>query len=214
MWSSRVDAPRAYLAALARLGRRPAAYVSASAIGYYGTSRTATFTETAPPGDDFLARLCVAWEAEADTAGSALGMRVAKVRTGLVLGAGGGVLGKLLPIFRLGLGGVIGSGRQWYSWIHLEDQIGIYLLAIDGAAGALNAVAPNPVTNREFTRALAAAVSRPALFPVPALAATLLFGEGAYVVTEGQRVLPDATRSAGYTFRHPTLDEALRSLMH
>jgi uncharacterized protein len=211
--SSRVDAPRAFLTALAKRDRRPSAYISASAVGYYGTSRTATFTETSSPGDDFLARVCVAWEAEADTA-SALGMRVAKIRTGLVLGADGGVLGKLLPLFRLGLGGVIAGGRQWNSWIHLEDQIGIYLLAIDGAAGALNAVAPNPVTNREFTHALAAAVSRPALFPVPALAATLLFGEGAYVITEGQRVLPDATRSAGYAFRHPTLDEALRSLLN
>ncbi|MDB5092326.1 MAG: hypothetical protein JWO85_427 [Candidatus Eremiobacteraeota bacterium] len=213
MWSSRVDAPRAYLAALARLDRRPAAYVSASAIGYYGTSRIATFTETSSSGDDFLARLCVAWEAEADTAGSTLGMRVAKVRTGLVLGADGGVLGKLLPVFRLGLGGAIAGGRQWCSWIHLEDQIGIYLLAIDGAAGALNAVAPNPVTNRDFTRALAAAVGRPAIFSVPAFAATLLLGEGAYVITEGQRVLPDAARSAGYMFRHPTLDPALRSLL-
>jgi uncharacterized protein (TIGR01777 family) len=212
--SSRVDAPRTFLTALGRLDLRPSAYVSASAIGYYGTSRTATFTETAPPGDDFLARLCVAWEATADTAGSALGMRVTKVRTGLVLGTDGGVLGKLLPLFRLGLGGVIAGGRQWNSWIHLEDQIGIYLLAIDGAAGVLNATAPNPVTNREFTHALAAAVGRPAFFPVPALAATLLLGEGAYVITKGQRVLPDATRSAGYTFRHPTLEEALRSLLH
>ncbi len=213
MWTSRVDAPRAYLAALAGIAERPSAYVSASAIGYYGTSRTATFTETARPGDDFLARLCVAWEAQADAAGATLGLRVAKVRTGLVLAKGGGVLGKLLPVFRLGLGGVVAGGRQWYSWIHLEDQIGIYLLAIDGAAGVLNATAPNPVTNREFTRALAGAVGRPALIPLPAFGAALLLGEGAYVITEGQRVLPDATRSAGYTFRHPTLHEALRSLM-
>jgi uncharacterized protein (TIGR01777 family) len=213
MWSSRVDAARAFLAGLDGLDERPSAYVSASAIGYYGASRIATFTETSPPGDDFLARLCVAWEATADTAFSTLGMRVTKVRTGLVLGTDGGVLGKLLPIFRLGLGGVIAGGRQWNSWIHLEDQIGIYLLAIDGAAGVLNATAPNPVTNREFTHALASAVGRPALFPVPGFAARLLFGEGAYVITQGQRVLPDATRSAGYTFRHPTLDEALRSLL-
>jgi uncharacterized protein (TIGR01777 family) len=214
MWSSRVDAPHAFLAALEGLDQRPSVYVSASAIGYYGTSPIATFTEKSPPGDDFLARLCVAWEAQADVAESMLGMRVAKVRTGLVLGPDGGVLGKLLPLFRLGLGGVIAGGRQWNSWIDLEDQIGIYLLAIDGAAGVLNATAPNPVTNREFTHALAAAVGRPAFFPVPALAATLLLGEAAYVITEGQRVLPDATRSAGYAFRHPTLDEALRSLLH
>ena len=212
MWTSRVDAPRAFLDALAAQPVRPRAYVSASAIGYYGISRTATFTESSPPGDDFLARLCTAWEATADTA-SALGMRVAKVRTGLVLGTGGGVLGKLLPVFRFGLGGVVGSGAQWYSWIHLEDEIGIYLHALDGASGALNATAPNPVTNAEFTRALARAVRRPALFPVPSPAAALLLGEGAYVITEGQRVLPAATQASGYAFRHPELDEALRSLL-
>jgi uncharacterized protein (TIGR01777 family) len=154
----------------------------------------------------------VAWEAEADRA-AALGMRVAKVRTGLVLGSDGGVLAKLLPLFRRGLGGVVASGAQWYSWIHVDDQIGILLHAIDGAAGVLNATAPNPVTNREFTRALARAVHRPAFFPVPAFAAALLLGEGGQVITEGQRVLPQRTQETGYVFRHPDLDEALRSLV-
>jgi uncharacterized protein (TIGR01777 family) len=212
MWSSRVDAPRAYLEALARTGRRPQAYVSGSAIGYYGTSRTATFTESSPPGTDFLGRLCVAWEAEADRA-AALGMRVAKLRTGLVLGLGGGVLGKLLPIFRLGLGGAIASGEQWYSWIHIDDEIGIALHAIDGADGVLNVTAPEPVTNRDFTRALACAVHRPALAPVPRFAAKLMLGEGEVAITEGQRVLPERTMATGYVFRHPELNEALRSLL-
>jgi uncharacterized protein (TIGR01777 family) len=212
MWSSRVDAPRAYLEALARIGRRPQAYVSGSAIGYYGTSRTATFTEASPPGTDFLGRLCVAWEAEADRA-AALGMRVAKLRTGLVLGLGGGVLGKLLPIFRLGLGGVIASGEQWYSWIHIDDEIGIALHAIDGVDGVLNATAPEPVTNRDFTRALARAVHRPALAPVPRFGAKLMLGEGEVAITEGQRVLPERTIATGYVFRHPKLNEALRSLL-
>ena len=153
---SRVDLPNAFLSALERAAQRPRAYVSASAIGYYGMSRTATFTETSPAGDDFLARICLAWETEAARA-AALGMRVAVVRTGLVLGRDGGALAKLLPLFRSGLGGPLASGEQWYSWIHLDDQIGIYLLAIDGYAGALNATAPEPVRNRDFTRALATA---------------------------------------------------------
>jgi uncharacterized protein len=212
MWSSRVDATRAYLDALARTDRRPQAYVAGSAIGYYGTSRTATFTESSPPGDDFLGRLCVAWEAAADRA-AGLGMRVAKLRTGLVLGTGGGVLGKLLPVFRLGGGGVIASGRQWQSWIHMDDEIGIALHAIDGVEGVLNATAPAPVTNAEFTRALGRAVHRPAIVPVPAFAMTLMLGEGAFAVTEGQRVLPERTLATGYVFRHPDLDEALRSLL-
>jgi uncharacterized protein (TIGR01777 family) len=212
MTESRVDAPRAYLAALASSGGLPAAYVSASGIGYYGISRTATFTETSPPGNDFLAQLCVRWEAEADRAAS-LGMRVTKVRTGLVLGAGGGVLGKLLPLFRAGLGGVVASGAQWYSWIALADQVGIYLHAVDGAAGVLDATAPNPVTNRDFTRALARAVGRPALLPVPAFGPALLLGEGAYAVNEGQRVLPERTLATGYVFQFPELDGALRAAL-
>jgi uncharacterized protein (TIGR01777 family) len=209
---SRIDLPRAYLAALAAVTPRPTAYVSASAIGYYGISRTATFTETSPPGTDFLAQVCIGWEAEAAHARD-LGLRVAVVRTGLVLGRNGGALAKLLPLFRLGLGGPVASGEQWYSWIHLEDQVGIYLHAIDGYDGVLNATAPNPVTNRAFTRALATAVGRPAILPAPAFALNLVFGEGAYVVTEGQRVLPEAALAAGYTFRYPEIGAACASLV-
>lgn len=209
---SRVDLPHAFLSALERADRRPAAYVSASAVGYYGTSRTATFTETSAPGDDFLARVCVAWEGEA-TRARALGMRVAIVRTGLVLGRDGGALGQMLPLFRTGLGGPLASGEQWNSWVHLDDHIGIFLLAIDGYAGTLNSTAPNPVTNREFTRALAAAVHRPAVLPAPAFALKLAFGEGASVLTEGQRVLPEATLAAGYEFRHHEIAEACASLI-
>ncbi|HWT05721.1 MAG TPA: TIGR01777 family oxidoreductase [Xanthomonadales bacterium] len=212
MWSSRVDAARAYLEALADVHPRPQAYVGGSAIGYYGTSRTATFTESSPPGDDFLGKLCAAWEAQADGA-AALGMRVAKLRTGLVLGRGGGVLGKLLPIFRLGGGGVIATGKQWYSWIHMDDEVGIALHAIDGVEGVLNASAPQPVTNADFTHALGHAVGRPTIVPVPGFAATLMLGEGAVAVTEGQRVLPERTLATGYVFRHPELTEALRSLL-
>jgi uncharacterized protein (TIGR01777 family) len=212
MTTSRVDLPHAYLDALAEAEPRPRTYVSASAIGYYGTSRTDTFVESSPSGDDFLARLCVAWEAQADRA-AALGMRVAKVRSGLVLGPEGGVLGKLLPLFRLGLGGVVATGEQWYSWIHADDQVGIYLAALDGTDGVLNATAPNPVINRDFTRALGRAVGRPTLLPVPAFAGALLLGDGAVAINEGQRVLPERTLASGYVFRHPDLDEALRSLL-
>jgi uncharacterized protein (TIGR01777 family) len=210
--SSRVDLPRAFLTALERADRRPRAYVSASAVGYYGMSRTATFTESSPPGDDFLARVCTAWEAQASHA-SSLGMRVAVVRTGVVLGRDGGALAKLLPLFRSGLGGPLASGEQWTSWIHLDDHIGIYLLAIDGYAGALNATAPEPVTNRDFTRALAAAVHRPAVLPAPEFALKLAFGEGASILTEGQRVLPEAPLAAGYTFRYPTIAAACAALV-
>jgi len=210
--NSRVDLPRAFLSALERVERRPNVYVSASAIGYYGMSRTATFTESSPPGDDFLARVCAAWEAEAMHAGS-LGMRVAIVRTGVVLGRDGGALAKLLPLFRSGLGGPLASGEQWTSWIHLDDHIGIFLLAIDSYTGALNATAPAPVTNRDFTRALAAAVHRPALLPAPEFALKLVFGEGASILTEGQRVLPEAALAAGYTFRYPDIAAACAALV-
>ena len=195
----------------ARHGRaHPRTYVSASAVGYYGIA-TATFTESSPPGDDFLARVCVDWEAEAQRARD-LGMRVAIVRTGLVLGRGGGALAPLLPVFQAGLGGTVASGEQWYSWIHLADEIGIYLLAIDSYDGVLNATAPNPVRNREFTQALARSLHRPAILPVPAFALQMLFGAGATIATEGQRVLPQAPLAARYAFRYPAIDEALSAL--
>lgn len=209
---TRIDLPHAFLSALERVDRRPRAYVSASAIGYYGLSRTATFDETSPPGDDFLARVCVDWEAEAERA-QALGLRVAIVRTGVVLGRGGGALAMLTPLFRSGLGGPVASGEQWFSWIDLDDHVGIMLLAIDGYAGVLNATAPQPVTNAEFTRALGAAVHRPAVLRVPAFGLRLLYGDGATMLTEGQRVLPAAALAAGYSFRRPEIAGALRALV-
>lgn len=209
---SRVDAVHALVAALGAVVKRPAAYISASAVGYYGTSEDATFDENSPPGSDFLADVCVAWEGAADRA-ALLGMRVAKVRTGLVLGTDGGALAKLLPIFKLGAGGVVASGRQWYSWIHIDDQVAIYLQALGGVDGVLNATAPNPVRNRDFTRALAATLHRPAILPVPALAVGALLGDAAAVVTQGQRVLPARTIERGYRFKYETVDSALRALL-
>jgi uncharacterized protein (TIGR01777 family) len=209
---SRTEVPRQYLAALATHAQRPAQYVSASAVGYYGTSRTATFVESDGPADDFLARVCAEWESDADRAHD-LGMRVAKIRTGIALGSDGGALAKLLPLFRLGAGGVVASGDQWYSWIHIRDLIGIYLRAIDGYDGALNATAPVPVTNRDFTTALAKALHRPAFIPTPAFAIQLMLGEGACIVTEGQRVLPEATLASGYHFKYTHIDESLNAIV-
>jgi len=210
--SSRVDATRALVDRLAGLRARPKIYVSASAVGYYGASETATFTESSPPGGDFLAQVCDGWEREASRAGE-LGMRVACIRTGIVLGPDGGALARLLPIFKLGLGGVIGNGRQWNSWIHIDDVVGIYLLAIDRAEGALNATAPEPVRNVDFTWALASALHRPAFLPVPAFALRAILGEGASILTTGQSVLPEHTLSLGYAFRFPQIGPALASAL-
>jgi hypothetical protein len=207
---SRVDATRALVDRLAQARARPKVYVSASAVGYYGAGETATFTESSPSGNDFLAEVCARWEREASRAGE-LGMRVACIRTGIVLGPDGGALSRLLPIFKLGLGGVIGSGRQWNSWIHIDDVVGIYLLAIDRAQGALNATAPEPVRNVDFTWALASALHRPAFLPVPAFALRTIFGEGASVLTTGQRVLPERTLALGYEFHYPQIGPAFAS---
>jgi len=209
--SSRVDAPHALIDALAKISDPPKAYVSASAIGFYGTSEDDTFDESSPPGRDFLAQVCVEWEAEAQRAAS-FGARVALVRTGLALGLDGGALAKLLPLFKAGAGGIVASGRQWYSWIHIADLVGIYLAAIDGFEGVLDATAPEPVRNAEFTRSFAAALHRPAFLPVPAFAVGLVLGEAALVVTEGQRVLPTRTASLGYAFRFPGIDAAFADL--
>jgi uncharacterized protein (TIGR01777 family) len=209
---SRVDLPHAFIDALKSLDAKPAQYVSASAVGYYGTSESATFTEASRPGDDFLARVCVGWETEALRARE-LGMRVAIVRTGLVLGADGGALAKLLPIYKLGLGGVVASGEQWYSWIHISDQVGIYVRAIDGFDGVLNGTAPNPVKNKDFTAALGAAVHRPTFLPTPAFAISLVLGEGAVVVTQGQRVIPEATLASGYRFTYSSIEAAFAAII-
>ncbi len=211
---SRTEMPRRFLDALSRIEpRAPKAYVSASAIGYYGTSETETFVEENPPGADFLAQVCDAWERQAASARD-LGMRVAMVRTGLALGGDGGALAKMLPPFRLGLGGIAGTGRQWYSWIHVDDLASIYLSLLDGGDGPYNAVAPNPVTNAEFTHALGAALHRPTSLPTPVFALKLVLGEGASVVTTGQRVVPQRiVTERGFAFAYPQLDGALAALL-
>lgn len=209
---SRTDAPRRFIEALRPLSGRPTSYISASAIGYYGTKQTQTLVESSPPGDDFLAEVCVAWEATAHTAAE-LGMRVVILRTGVVLGKDGGAMEKLLPPFRAGVGGRVGSGKQWFSWIHIDDVVGIYMLAIDGSLdGAINATAPNPVTNAVFTKVLGSAVQRPTFFPVPMFALKAMLGEGADTVTQGQKVMPERALAAGYTFAYPQLEQAIREI--
>jgi uncharacterized protein len=209
---SRVNAPRRFLDALAPMERRCTTYVSASAVGYYGTSESETFVEESPPGSDFLARVCIGWEREARRAAS-FGMRVAIVRTGIVLGIDGGALQKLLTPFRLGIGGVVGSGRQWISWVHIADLVRIYLMAIDGVEGPLNACAPHPVTNAEFTQELGVALRRPTRVAVPAFVLRAMLGRGAEMLLTGQRVLPRRTQELGCRFEFPQLKDALANLI-
>jgi uncharacterized protein (TIGR01777 family) len=192
---------------------RPRALISSSAVGYYGDRRDPV-DEDAPPGNDVLAEICVAWEREAQRA-EELGMRVVRVRTGVVLDRHGGALQKMLLPFRLGVGGPVAGGRQPLPWIHVEDVIGIYLAAIDDErwSGPVNATAPEPVSNREFSRALGRALRRPAIVPVPGFAIRLLYGGMAVLVIDGQHALPRRATELGYRHRHPWLDEALRSAL-
>lgn len=195
-------------------GPRPRVLVSSSAIGWYGYHGDEPLDEEAPAGRDFLAEVCAAWEAEAQTAAE-LGMRVVQVRTGVVLDPGGGALAKMLPPFRLGLGGPVAGGEQFISWIHRDDLVGVVGAALRGDSwqGPVNATAPTPVTNGEFASALGRALRRPALLPVPAFALRALYGEMAEIVTSGARVLPAKPLMLGYRFRHPKLEEALRSAL-
>ena len=216
---SRVTGTRHLLEGLREAGRvdpseRPHTLVSASAIGYYGQRGEEPLDEDAPAGRDFLARVCADWELEAERA-SELGMRVVEVRTGVVLDSAGGALAKMLPPFRLGLGGPVAGGRQYMSWIHRDDLIGIMLAAIDDERwrGPINATAPEPVSNRDFSRALGGALGRPSLVPVPGTALRLLYGEMADIVTTGARVVPAKPLVLGYQFRHPQLAEALTSAL-
>jgi uncharacterized protein (TIGR01777 family) len=216
---SRVTGTRNLLAGLRAAGeedagRRPRTLVSGSAIGYYGARGEEPLDEDAPPGDDFLAETCVAWEAEAQKA-TALGMRVVQVRTGVVLSGEGGALEKMLPPFRLGVGGPVAGGRQYVSWVHRADLVGMIGAALQDErwVGAVNGTAPEPVTNRELSHALGHALHRPSLLPVPEIALRLLYGEMAEVVTKGARVVPAKALVLGYDFRHGELDEALRSAL-
>jgi uncharacterized protein (TIGR01777 family) len=211
---SRERGTRNLVAGLAAAEQRPGVLVSASGVNYYGPRGDEPLTEDAPPGDDFLARVCIAWEREA-AAARELGLRVATLRTAVVLDQNGGALSKMLPFFRLGIGGPVAGGRQYLPWIHAEDIVGLYLAALDGAdwVGAANACAPEPATNRDFSRALGRALHRPALAPVPGFAVRLLYGDMAEIVTAGQRTVPMRALEHGYAFRHTDLDEALRDAL-
>ena len=200
----------------AGLAPRPRVLVCASAVGVYGNSGDAVCDESTPPGHDFLADVVRAWESSVDAARVA-GIRTVHLRFGVILSRHGGALGRLLPVFRLGVGGCVGNGRQWMSWVSVDDAVGIVRFALEHRelTGAVNATAPSPVTNAEFTTTLARVVHRPALFPVPALALTLVLGEMAQVtLLASQRVMPRRLLSAGYEFRQATLEPALRAAVN
>jgi uncharacterized protein (TIGR01777 family) len=212
--SSRVDGTRNLVNGLSKQSRRPQVLLCASAIGYYGSRGDEVLAEASSPGRDFLAQVAIDWEQSAEKA-EALGIRVVPLRFGVVLGNGGGALAKMLPPFRLGLGGRLSSGQQWMSWIHVDDVIGLIRFALPNThvRGPMNATSPQPVTNAEFTRELAAALHRPAIFPVPRFALKLLFGEMAEVILGSQRVIPMAAQSAGFQFQYPELRPALARLL-
>lgn len=211
---SRVEGTRNLVRALAGLTRPPRVLVCSSAVGYYGSRGDEILTESSAAGRDFLATVCMAWEEEARKA-KAAGIRVVSVRTGVVLGADGGVLARMRTPFLFGLGARLGNGRQYMSWIHIDDLVGIFLHAAqnDNVRGPINAVSPNPVTNREFTASLAAAVHRPALLWIPALVLHAGLGEFATVVLASQRVVPEKITQAGYSFKYPLIGDALRAAL-
>ncbi|MBZ5604850.1 MAG: TIGR01777 family oxidoreductase [Acidobacteriia bacterium] len=208
--SSRVDGTRRLVEAMRK--NPPKVLVSASAIGYYGSRGDDVLTESSAPGDDFLAKVCIEWEREAMRA-EEFGVRVVILRIGVVLGPGGGALAKMLPIFRLGLGGPIADGRHWMSWIHIDDMVRLIEFALENPIrGVLNATAPNPVTNAEFTRELARVVHRPAIFPVPKFVLRMLYGEMASILWASQRVLPEAANLAGFDFRFREVGSAFSTI--
>lgn len=211
---SRMGTTRRVLDWIAAAARKPRVLISGSAVGWYGPRGDEELSEDSAPGEDFAARLCRDWEAEACKA-EALGVRVCRLRTGIVLDHDGGALQKMLLPFRLGLGGPIGTGRQWMSWIARADIVALirWLAANEHAVGAYNGTAPSPVTNAEFARMLGHAVRRPAVLPMPAFALKLLLGEMAEMVLTGQRVLPKHASAAGFRFRYPELPAALAAIL-
>jgi uncharacterized protein (TIGR01777 family) len=210
---SRVMGTRNLVRAIQELEQRPRVLVSASATGYYGDRGEEELAEEAPPARDFLAQVCVAWEREAMEAQS-LGCRVVRTRIGVVLGPGG-ALAKMAPIFRLGLGGRLGSGKQWMPWIHREDLVRLLLFAMqqESLEGAVNATSPAPVRNADFTHAFAQALHRPALFSVPEFALRLAVGEMAAILLASQKVLPRAAQAAGFEFAFQDIRQALQDVI-
>lgn len=212
--TSRVTGTANLLAGIEAADPRPRVLVAANAVGYYGNRGDDLLTEDAEPGEDWLAQVCVEWEAAA-MAAAALGLRVSVLRTGVVLERSGGALAKMLPPFQAGVGGPVAGGRQYISWIHVDDLVTFYLAALDDEriAGAVNAVAPEAVRNAVFSKALGRALHRPAFAPVPRLALALLYGDMASIVTDSQNVKPARAAALGLGYEHPQLDEALRDAL-
>lgn len=210
--ASRIDGTKKLVEALAKSAQKPKVLVSASAIGIYGDQGERLLPESAKSGGDFLAEVCTAWEREANRA-SELGVRVVNLRIGVVLG-NGGALKQMLPPFKLGLGGPIGSGAHWMSWIHVDDLCGLvqHALRDETVSGPLNGVAPGACTNKDFSKALGRALHRPAIFPVPPFMLRLMFGEVEKVLTASQRCVPERALKSGYAFKYADIDGALRSL--
>jgi len=211
---SRVAGTRAVVESIAAAAAPPRVLVSASAVGYYGDRGDEVLDEDSAPGDDFLAEVCRAWESEAARAG-ALGCRVVSLRIGIVLAEDGGALERMTTVFKAGVGGKLGSGKQWFPWIHADDVVGLFQLAAttESLSGALNATAPQPVTNAELTKALAHALGRVAFLPAPAFALRLALGEMASAVLASQRAVPKRALAAGYVFRFTDLAAALAAVV-
>jgi hypothetical protein len=211
--NSRKLATQNIVDAIANAHPKPSVLVNASAIGYYGTSETATFDETSSPGHDFLAQVCQAWEAEA-TKVTNVGVRLVILRLGIVLG-NGGALGKMITPFKLFAGGPLGSGQQWFSWIDLDDIVNLIVLALTKPEmqGVYNATAPHPVRMAQLTQTMGQVMNRPSWLPVPAFALEALLGDGAMVVLEGQQVVPKRTLESGYKYKYPNLEPALVKIL-
>lgn len=223
LWDSRIDSTGLLARTLTDLERSPAVLVNASAVGFYGDGGESVLAESSPTGAGFLAELCVAWEAATGVA-SAAGIRVVHLRSGMVLSVDGGALGRLLaPLgprwispFRWGLGGPVGGGRQWWSWISLDDEVRAIIHLLDGAiSGPVNLVAPGPVTNRDFTRALSRVLGRPAFLPIPGFALRALLGSelAEALVLTGQRAAPSVLLESGFEFEHPDVETGLRAAL-
>ncbi len=212
---SRVATTRSLVDACGAVEERPSVFISASAVGYYGSRGGEMLDETAPPGDDFLARLCVAWEQEASRA-TGFGMRLVVPRLGVVLAAGGGALERMVVPFQMFVGGPVGSGDQWLSWVHRQDVVALLLDALtnERMVGPVNLVAPDARTMSDFSRALGAAMRRPSWIPVPSFVMRLALGEMAEMLLTGQRAVPAAAEAAGYRFLYRSLGDALAEILH